>query len=86
MQIAVEYEHKGEKRRYIKLHEEELRELYSPFLLKFIKAITLRTMGLEVHDTGMRDRERNKTGNVRIRQHCGVVCNHCCIGKAISIT
>jgi hypothetical protein len=49
--------------------------------------MTLRTVGLEVHDTGMREREReeeegeregekgrerNKASNVRITQHCGV--------------
>ena len=28
----------------------------------------------------------NKTGNVRITSHWGAFCNHCCSGKAISIT
>jgi hypothetical protein len=63
---------------------------YSLFLLKFIKTMTLRTMGLEAHDTGMRDRERNKTGNVYIVQCIRNIvvcsCNHCCIGEAISVT
>ena len=33
---------------------------YSLFVLKFIKRMTLRTMGLEVHDTGMRERQRER--------------------------
>jgi hypothetical protein len=45
---------------------------YSLFLLKFMETMTLRTIGLEVDERGMRDREGNKTGNVRIKQHCGV--------------
>jgi len=45
---------------------------YSRFILKFIKTMTLRTVGLEVHDINMRDTERYKIGNVRITQHSGV--------------
>jgi hypothetical protein len=45
---------------------------YSLFLLKFIKTMTLRSMVLEAYDMGMRDREKNQTGNVYITQRCGV--------------
>ena len=62
---------------------------YSLFVLKFTKTMTLRTMGLEVHHTGMRKREREREIRQAMYVQCNIVvcsCNHCCIGKVISST